>query len=63
MEGKCEKCGGTLIEGSLMGMHGLFFYPEGQEMKFNPKRSPIVCSCCKKCGIIQNIRVSRPEQL
>ena len=30
MNSKCEKCGGELIEGLMAGMHGMFFYPDGE---------------------------------
>ena len=30
MENKCEKCGGELINGQMAGIHGMFFYPEGE---------------------------------
>ena len=50
MNSKCEKCGGELIEGSMTGMHGVFFYPDGEINKLKPKRSPVICYCCKRCG-------------
>ena len=63
MSEKCEKCGAQLIEGSIISMQGVFFYPQGEESKFKPKRSAILCSCCIKCGNLQNIRASEPEKL
>ncbi len=60
---KCNKCGGELIVGEMAGMHGFFFYPMGEINKFKPKRSPIVCECCKECGNIQNIRVTKVEKI
>lgn len=63
MDGRCEKCGGDLIEGVMAGMHGVFFYPEGEIRKFKPKRSQVVCFCCKDCGSIQGFRVTDPIEL
>lgn len=57
MDGKCEKCGGELICGELASMHGIFFYPEGEIKKFKPKRSLLVCWCCKDCGAVQGFQV------
>ena len=63
MSNNCEKCGGELIEGVIASMHGMFFYPDGEISKFKPKRSPVTCFCCKKCGLIQDIKVKEPEKL
>ncbi len=63
MNEKCEKCGGELIEGVLAAMHGMFFYPNGEIIKFKPKRSPITCFCCKKCGHIQDIKATEPDRI
>ena len=60
---KCEKCGGELIEGSMAGMHGVFFYPDGEINKLKPKRSPVICYCCKRCGMIQGFTATQPEKL
>ncbi|MGN1176937.1 MAG: hypothetical protein ACI4S1_15940 [Roseburia sp.] len=30
MENKCEKCGGELIKGQMVGMHGMFFIQKGK---------------------------------
>ena len=32
MNSKCEKCGGELIEGSMTGMHGVFFTLMGKSI-------------------------------
>jgi hypothetical protein len=48
MNNKCEKCGGELIKGLMAGMHGVFFYPDGEINKLKPKRSPVICYCCKE---------------
>ena len=56
MDKKCVECGGELIEGKLAGMHASCFYPNGEFKKMKPKYSQTVCYCCKKCGLIQNIR-------
>lgn len=57
MNNKCKECGGELIEGGfLAGMYDVAFMPKGEQKKAFPKRSKIVCSCCKECGLIQNIR-------
>ena len=70
MNSKCEKCGGELIEGSMTGMHGVFFYPDGEINKLKPKRSPVICycckrcgNCCKRCGMIQGFTATQPEKL
>ncbi len=64
MGNKCEKCGGELIEGKMAGMHGIQFYPEGEfEKVVNPKRSAVVCHCCKNCGLIQNFRATEVNKL
>lgn len=63
MDNKCVKCGGELVEGSLASAHLICFYPKGEERKLRPKAVKTVCSCCKVCGLIQNIRVVNPEKL
>jgi hypothetical protein len=63
MEKKCQQCGGELMEGSLAGMHVASFYPKGQEQKIFSKHSRTVCDCCKKCGLIQNIRAVELDKL
>ena len=63
MDHKCEKCGGELIEGSLAGRYVVSFYPKGEEKKIKPKCSKTICSCCKVCGFIQNIRAVELEKL
>ena len=63
MEAKCENCGGELVEGQMAGMHGIFFYPEGEINKFRPKRSSVVCYCCKSCGTVQKFRVKEIDKL
>ena len=63
MNNKCEKCSGELIEGSMAGMHGVFFYPDGEINKLKPKRSPVICYCCKRCGMIQGFTATQPEKL
>jgi len=63
MERRCEKCGGALIEGTIAGMSGLCFYPEDEIRKFKPKRSQIVCDCCKVCGSLQGFRVKNLAEL
>ena len=56
MDNKCIECGGELIEGTLAGMYVTHFYPKNEEKKVIGKKSKTVCSCCKVCGLIQNIR-------
>ena len=56
MDKQCIECGGELIEGTLVGMYAACFYPKGEEKKLKGKKSKTVCSCCKVCGLIQNIR-------
>lgn len=63
MDNKCEKCGGELIEGQVAGMHGMFFYPKGEISKLKPKRSSVVCFCCKSCGMIQKLRATEIDKL
>lgn len=69
MNEKCEKCGGELIEGEMTSMYGIFFYPDiffypkGEVGKLSPKRSPITCFCCKKCGHIQDIKAKELDKL
>lgn len=64
MEERCEICSGELIEGNLAGFHGIQFYPKGEFKKaVNPKRSAIVCYCCKNCGLIQKLRAVDVEKL
>jgi hypothetical protein len=40
-----------------------FFYPDGEINKLKPKRSPVICYCCKKCGMIQGFIATQPEKL
>ena len=63
MENKCENCGGELISGQMAGMHGMFFYPEGEIKKLKPKRSSVVCYCCKSCGLVQKFTVKEVKNL
>ena len=63
MEIKCENCGGELIKGQMAGMNGMFFYPEGEINKLKPKRSSVVCYCCKNCGLVQKFAVKEVEKL
>jgi len=51
------------MEGTVAGMSGLCFYPEGEIGKFKPKRSQIVCDCCKECGNLQGFRVKNLAEL
>jgi hypothetical protein len=39
------------------------FYPDGEINKLKPKRSPVICYCCKKCGMIQGFIATQPEKL
>jgi len=60
----CERCGGELIQGELVTGHGMAFYAKGEKMKLLPKKiSPVICWCCKNCGLIQNIVATEPERL
>jgi len=63
MNNKCIECGGELIDGTLAGMYVACFYPKGEEKKLNGKKSKTVCSCCKDCGLIQNIRAVELEKI
>ena len=56
MDKKCVECGGELVEGALAVNYIAYFYPKGEEKKLIGKRSKTICSCCKICGLIQNIR-------
>ncbi|MDO4863950.1 MAG: PF20097 family protein [Ruminococcus sp.] len=63
MNERCEKCGGELIEGVIASMHGMFFYPNGEINKLKPKRSSIVCYCCKECGHIQDFKAKELQKI
>ncbi|MBO5089516.1 MAG: hypothetical protein J6C27_01200 [Clostridia bacterium] len=63
MDNKCVECGGELIEGTLAGMYVACFYPKGEEKKLKGKKSKTVCSCCKVCGLIQNIRAIELDKI
>ncbi len=63
MERRWEQCNGDLLEGVIAGMSGIFFYPEDEIKKFKPKRSQIVCDCCKECGNLQGFRVKDLAEL
>lgn len=56
MNNRCTGCGGELVEGTLAGRYVAYFYPKGEEKKIKGKKSKTVCSCCRACGLIQNIR-------
>lgn len=58
MNEKCSICGGEMLEGKIMAMSGVFFYPEGEEKKLTPKKSALKAFCCKECG---NIRIMADE--
>ena len=63
MDNKCIECGGELIEGTLAGMYVAHFYPKNEEKKVIGKKSKTVCSCCKVCGLIQNIRAVELDKI
>lgn len=60
---KCVECGGELIEGTLAGMYVANFYPKNEEKKVIGNKSKTVCSCCKVCGLIQNIRAVELDKI
>ena len=62
-EERCEQCGGELIEGTLAGMYVTRFYPKGEEKKVVGKSSKTVCTCCKECGLIRDIRAVELDKL
>ncbi len=63
MDSKCRECGGELIQGTLAGNYITGFIPKGEENKIIPKRSKVVCSCCKVCGLIQNIKAVELDKI
>ncbi|MBR6968970.1 MAG: hypothetical protein IKH78_10635 [Ruminococcus sp.] len=63
MENVCEFCATKVVTGTLVSPYPLLFYPEGEEMKFKPKRSQVICEACPHCGHIQNIRLKDPESI
>jgi len=64
MEERCEACGGELMEGKLAGMHAAQFYPVGEfEKLVKPKKSAVVCFCCKSCGLVQKFRAIEMDKL
>ncbi len=63
MDKKCIECGGELVEGVLVGAHVTYFYPNGEEEKIKSKKSKTVCSCCRDCGLIQNIRAVELDKI
>jgi len=63
MNNRCIECGGELIEGSLAGNYVTCFYPKGEERKVIGRKSKTVCSCCKACGLIQNIRAIELDKI
>ncbi len=64
MKQKCKECGGELMEGgTLAGMYATTFIPQTEQQKVFPKQSKIVCSCCKECGLIQNIRAVELDKI
>ena len=63
MKNKCIECGGELIEGTLAGMYVACFYPKNEEKKLRGKKSKTICSCCKACGLIQNIRAVELDKI
>lgn len=63
MDNKCIECGGELIEGTLAGMYVTHFYPKNEAKKVIGKKSKTVCSCCKVCGLIQNIRAVELDKI
>lgn len=63
MSEKCQYCGGNLIVGQIAAAREVLFYPEDELSEFKPKRSKIICSCCKQCGAIQNIKAIELDKL
>lgn len=64
MDNICSKCGGELVAGRFMtGAHLVGFMPLGEEKKFRPKYTHVICDACVQCGSITNIRVESPEKL
>ncbi len=65
MEHICELCGTKLVSGKLFTTtpHDVLFYPLGEEFKFDPQRSTVRCDACPKCGHIQNMTLTSPENI
>ena len=63
MDKKCIECGGELVQGKLAGMYVACFYPTGEENKLKGRKSKTVCSCCRVCGLIQNIRAIELDKI
>ncbi len=59
MENKCEECGGELINGQMAGMHGMFFYPEGEIKKLKPKRSSVFVIAVRVVDLFRSLQLKR----
>ena len=68
MNKKCSKCGGELIEGSLvenLSFHPVVYMPmEELTTKIIKKvKTGVICDACTQCGNIENLRVEDPSKL
>lgn len=63
MDNVCEFCAAKVVSGTLVTPYAVQFYPEGEEQKLKPKRSPVICDACPRCGHIQNLRLKNPENI
>ena len=66
MDKKCSKCGGELIEGTLLvnlSFHPVIYTPVEELGKIKKNKTGVVCDACTQCGNIENLRVEDPAIL
>ena len=66
MNKKCSKCGGELIEGTLLedlSFHAVIYTPMEELTKIKRIKTGVICDACTRCGSIENLRVEDPAKL
>lgn len=65
MDRKCSKCGGELLEGTLVGsVHGdylIYLLPEDLN-KLKKRKSALICDACVECGNVESLRLEDPSK-
>ncbi len=66
MDKKCSKCGGEMVEGTLLSnlsFHPVVFTPVSELNKVKKVKVGVICDACTQCGSIENLRAEDPQVL